>query len=70
MTRLSLLGERGVCLCFLLGLPLSPLHVCTIDLYRAMLKQKIFHGKLLIQSEARCAKTKLFVLLGLKMAAV
>ena len=31
MTRLSLLGERGVCLCFLLGLPLSPLHVCTIE---------------------------------------
>ena len=33
MTRLCLLGERGVCLCFLLRLPLSPLHhhVCTIE---------------------------------------
>ena len=31
MTRLSLLGERGVCLCSVLGLPLSPLHVCTIE---------------------------------------
>ena len=31
MTRLSLLGERGVCLCSLLGLPLSPLHVCTVE---------------------------------------
>ena len=31
MTRLSLLGEHGVCLCSLLGLPLSPLHVCRIE---------------------------------------
>ena len=41
-----------------------------IDLYHAMLKQKILHGKPLIQCEARRAKTKLFVLLGHKMAAV
>ena len=31
MTRLSLLGEHGVCLCSLLGLPWSPLHVCIIE---------------------------------------
>ena len=31
MTRLCILGERGVCLCSLLGLPLSPLHVCRIE---------------------------------------
>ena len=31
MTHLSLLGERGVCLCSFLGLPLSPLHACTIE---------------------------------------
>ena len=31
LTHLSLLGERGVCLCSLLGLPLSPLHACTIE---------------------------------------
>ena len=31
MTRLCLLREHGVCLCSLLRLPLSPLHVCTIE---------------------------------------
>ena len=31
MTRLCLLGERGANLCSLLPLPLSPLHVCTME---------------------------------------
>ena len=44
-------------------------YFCRIDLYHAMLKQKILHGYPLIQCEARRAKTKLFVPLGLKMAA-
>ena len=40
-----------------------------IDLYHAMLKQKILPVQPLIQCEAGRAKTKLFVPLGLKMAA-
>ena len=41
-----------------------------IELYHAMLKQKILPVQPLIQCEAGRAKTKLLVLLGLKMAAV
>ena len=41
-----------------------------IDLYHAMLKQKILPVQPLIQCEAGRAKTKLFVPLGLKMASV
>ena len=40
-----------------------------IDLYHTMLKQKILPVQPLIQCEAGRAKTKLFVPLGLKMAA-
>ena len=40
-----------------------------IDLYHALLKQKILPVQPLIQCEAGRAKTKLFVPLGLKMAA-
>ena len=40
-----------------------------IDLYHAMLKKKILPVQPLIQCEAGRAKTKLFVPLGLKMAA-
>ena len=43
--------------------------VAAIDLYHAMLKQKILPVEPLIQYEAGWAKTKVFVLLGLKMAA-
>ena len=44
----------------------------TIELYHAMLKQKILPVSPLIQCETGRAikQTKLFVLLGLKMAAV
>ena len=41
----------------------------TIDLYHALLKQKILPVQPLIQCEAGRAKTKPFVPLGLKMAA-
>ena len=41
-----------------------------IELYHAMLKQKNLPVQPPIQGEAGRAKTKLFVLLGLKMAAV
>ena len=44
------------------------LHI--IKLYHAMLKQKTFPVPPLIQCEAGRAKTKLFVLMGLEMAAV
>ena len=40
-----------------------------IDLYHTMLKQKILPVQPLIQCEAGRAKTKVFVPLGLKMAA-
>ena len=43
---------------------------CIKELYHAMLKQKILPVPPLIQCEAGLAKTKLFVLMGLKMAAV
>ena len=46
------------------------LPITYIELYRAMLKQKILPVSPLIQCEAGRAKTKLFALLGLKMAAV
>ena len=41
----------------------------TIELYHTMLEQKILPVQPLIQCEAGRAKTKLFVPLGLKMAA-
>ena len=46
-----------------------PCHIVLIDLYHTMLKQKILPVQPLIQCEAGRAKTKLFVPLGLKMAA-
>ena len=43
--------------------------VLAIELYHTVLKQKILPVQPLIQCEAERAKTKLFVPLGLKMAA-
>ena len=58
----QIIQSKGVCV---LIKPNSP-----IELYHTMLKQKILPVQSLIQCEAGRAKTKLFVLLGLKMAAV
>ena len=48
----------------------TPHFATAIELYHAMLKQTILPVSSLIQREAGRAKTKLFVLLGLKMTAV